>query len=361
MFKKLMIIPLGVTVLILSLLSLKLVCPVKIPLLWQIAITLFLLFPVPLLPAAAMMPRGRARTLVHRVGEAVMGGYLYLLILLVIDAAICLFSYFSGLFTVNLPLMGILSLLSWLLILLFGGLNARRIKTVKKEIRLSKDKGAHVRAVLISDLHLGFFSTSAFIKRTVDAINAAQPAYLFIAGDLLDSDLSELSPKKNAESLLKSVNAPCGVFACMGNHDLYAAPDPAFPLFYRRAGIRLLHDERVELDPFLLVGRSEVHEKERIPLETLLEKSEKPTVVLCHNPKDGERLIDAGADLVLCGHTHNGQTFPGNIASKLKSRYSYGYNRYKTGAVLTTAGVGYWGIPLRVFTANEIVVLDLYF
>ena len=361
MLKKLLIIPLGITVLALSLFSLWLVSPNGLPLPFVILASLLLLFPIPLLPAASMMPVGRARTLVHRVGEAVMGAYLYLLILLVIDACICLFSYFTRLFSVSLPLMGGLSAVAWLLILLSGALNARLIKTVKKEIRLSDKKNEHVRAVLISDLHLGFFSTSAFIKRTVDAINAAHPDYLFIAGDLLDSDLSELSQKKGAPTLLRSVKAPGGVFACMGNHDLYAVNDPAFPLFYERAGIRLLHDEKVDLELFSLVGRSEVHEKVRLPEKELLNGKQKPTIVLCHNPKDGERLVDAGADLVLCGHTHNGQTFPGNIASKLKSRYSYGLNRYKEGAVLTTAGAGYWGPPLRVFTNNEIVVLDLYF
>lgn len=36
----------------------------------------------------------------------------------------------------------------------------------------------------------------------------------------------------------------------------------------------------------------------------------KPILVIDHQPKEFQELADAGADLDLCGHTHNGQTFP---------------------------------------------------
>ena len=43
----------------------------------------------------------------------------------------------------------------------------------------------------------------------------------------------------------------------------------------------------------------------------------KPIIVLEHQPKQLEELERAGADMQLCGHTHDGQMFPGNLTVKL--------------------------------------------
>ena len=69
--------------------------------------------------------------------------------------------------------------------------------------------------------------------------------------------------------------------------------------------------------------------------------------------------LEEGVSLVLCGHTHNGQTFPGNLISRIESKFNYGLHRVNNGYALTTAGAGYWGIPLRLFTGNEIVSLKI--
>src|SRR5699024_11881059 len=61
----------------------------------------------------------------------------------------------------------------------------------------------------------------------------------------------------------------------------------------------------------------------------------KPIFVIDHEPGELQKLADAGADLDLCGHTHDGQMFPGNILTaqmrekaggqqKTDDRYSIG-------------------------------------
>ena len=361
MLKKILLIPLALLVAALFCWALSLVAPTEITVPFLICLTAILLFPLPLLPIATTMPHGKVRNHIHRLGEAVIGPYLYFLIFVVLDAALLLFSHFSGLFEINLPVLFASSLGYWGVVLLIGAKNARRIKTVRHEIRFGKNPEKKVRAVLISDLHLGYFSSLSFIGRMVKAINDAAPSYLFIAGDLFDSDYVEVKKKEETLALLKQIKAPEGKFMCMGNHDLYAKGHPDFRKFLDEAEFTLLHDSSLSLEHFELVGRSDVKEKKRADLSALMPQSPRPKIVLCHNPKDAKRIVNAGGDLVLCGHTHNGQTFPGNLASKIKSKYSYGLNRCKDAFVLTTAGVGYWGPPLRVFTNNEIVILDLYF
>ena len=39
----------------------------------------------------------------------------------------------------------------------------------------------------------------------------------------------------------------------------------------------------------------------------------RPVIVIDHQPRELQELANAGVDLDLCGHTHDGQTFPGNL------------------------------------------------
>jgi predicted MPP superfamily phosphohydrolase len=58
----------------------------------------------------------------------------------------------------------------------------------------------------------------------------------------------------------------------------------------------------------------------------------KPIIVLDHAPFRYKALWAAGADLVLSGHTHGGQSFPGNLVYKLTPLFGYGRrNRIKPG------------------------------
>jgi len=91
-------------------------------------------------------------------------------------------------------------------------------------------------------------------------------------------------------------------------------------------------------------------------------------IVLDHQPTQFPEIEAAGADLVLCGHTHRGQLFPANLITKRMYRKMgaahYGYWR-GSGAVamqaVITSGAGYWGPPLRVGTNSEVAVIDVEF
>ena len=88
-------------------------------------------------------------------------------------------------------------------------------------------------------------------------------------------------------------------------------------------------------------------------------------IVLDHQPVQFEQIQRAGAHLVLSGHTHNGQIFPGNLMTmiiyKKAGSVSYGYWQGKTMQGVVTSGAGVWGPPLRVGTNCEIAVINLKF
>lgn len=55
--------------------------------------------------------------------------------------------------------------------------------------------------------------------------------------------------------------------------------------------------------------------------------SSKPVIVMEHEPKFLQEIADAGIDLHLCGHTHDGQTFPTNFLCRLIWENPAGYLR----------------------------------
>ena len=87
----------------------------------------------------------------------------------------------------------------------------------------------------------------------------------------------------------------------------------------------------------------------------------KPVLVIDHEPRELEALADAGVDLDLCGHTHDGQMFPGNIITALMWENSYGYLKVGEMHNIVTSGVGVFGPFMRVGTKSEICVIDVKF
>ncbi len=361
MLKKILIIPLGLAVLGYTVMGLTL-CYNDIPLWVPLLLSFFLIFPLPLLPLAQVLPKNRFRAFIHRVAEAVIGIYLYVLIILLFDSTLCYITLLFSLSPPNLGWMLLISLLTLFSVILLGGLNARKIKVVKHTLTLrsTRETKGKIKAIVFSDLHLGFFTTAGLLNRLSAVINAEKPDVVFFAGDLFDSDYSELHREKEAIAALQSIKPPLGFFACPGNHDAYAEKDPRQKVFFDKSGIILLRDESFSLPQFTVFGRKDRKEEQRMSVDEVC-KASHPLVVLDHQPDDTAELLHSGAELVLCGHTHNGQTFPGNIALKLIQRHTYGLFERKNCYGYTTSGVGYWGIPLRIFTNNEIAVLQIEF
>ena len=165
-------------------------------------------------------------------------------------------------------------------------------------------------------------------------------------------------------AILNTVDAKDGKWAVLGNHD----PEPddaALAEFYDEAGISPLDNGCVVLDRFNLVGRTGVvaDGERRVPLQKLLTLADaaKPTVVLDHDPMGIAQAADCGAELVLAGHSHQGQFFPYNffVGRAFPEGYFHGLAKTKNTTSIVSAGAGVFQVPLRVGTDSEIVCVDV--
>ena len=87
----------------------------------------------------------------------------------------------------------------------------------------------------------------------------------------------------------------------------------------------------------------------------------KPIIVIDHQPRELDALAQAGADMDLCGHTHDGQVFPGNLLIHLFWENSCGYLQKGNMHNIVTSGLGIWGPNMRVGTRSEICHIQVTF
>lgn len=249
------------------------------------------------------------------------------------------------------------------LLLIYGSIHARQLKTVSYQVELGLP-GGRARMVLLSDLHIGMFISAPYLERVARRVNALEPDLIVISGDIFDGYLPGDEALRPVAAAFRRMHAALGLYAVTGNHN----PDISnqrFLRFLKDAGIHLLYNEVEELPEWNLAGRAGIVDMEavRAPLEDILRNaaSGKPTIVLDHDPQGIREAASCGVDLVLCGHTHKGQLFPLTILTRLVNgaQYFYGYGVSEKTRSVISAGTGFFGLPIRIGTDSEIVVVDL--
>lgn len=279
----------------------------------------------------------------------------------------------------------IISLVLIATISVYGMYNARDIRLTDYSVTVNKSVSnmEKLKVVLIADLHMGYSIGLDHIQKTVDLVNSQNPDIVCIAGDIYDNDYDAIEEPEEMAKILGSMKSTYGTYACWGNHDVNEKilsgftfdfggkkqHDSRMDNFFKKANINLLEDEVTLIDnKFYVAGRVDrdkpatENNKIKTPEELLggLDKT-KPIITLYHEPDQLSELAKAGTDLLLCGHTHNGQIFPGNLITKLSWENSCGYLKKGDMHNIVTSGVGVYGPYIRVGTHAEVVSIDVNF
>lgn len=295
----------------------------------------------------------------------------------IIGFVCCLFIYYAmltaiwGLISLVLGVGGMVIAVGTLImagmaavIVLLGYLYTKIIRKRAYSVKVGTI-GAIYRIALMSDIHLGAHVGVRYVRRIVRAVNELSAELVVIAGDLFDEDnaiLEDSATLEKISQLLHGIRAKDGVYFAPGNHDPKVT-DELFLAFLENSNIHLLHNDITELPNFNLIGRSDAARNTRAPLAGLMRKTnpEKVTIVIDHNPKSILEAAEQGVELVLCGHTHAGQLFPGNVFTKMANgkRFFYGHEVFGNTHGIISSGVGMFNLPVRVGTSNEIVEIQL--
>lgn len=276
-----------------------------------------------------------------------------------------------------------------LLILLLsacGIFHAKYIKTTSYDVIINKTipERTSMKVVLLADTHFGYNAGVLHARELVRKINKQRPDLVCIAGDIFDNEYDAIRNPEKLEKTLRGIKSTYGVYACWGNHDLNEEilagftfkhkdgdlsdiKDPRMKKFLKNSNIHILEDESILInDQFYVIGRKDasltekIHETRKAPAQ-LTEKldRDKPIIMIDHQPKELQELADAGVDLDLCGHTHDGQTFPGNFTIKLMWENPCGLLIKDNMTNITTSGAGVWGPAMRIGTDSEICSINI--
>ena len=266
-----------------------------------------------------------------------------------------------------------------------GIYGASNIRTTEYNITVNKSGGKleSLHIALVADLHLGYSTGCTQMKKMTDIINDMHPDIVLIAGDIFDNEYEALDAPKKLSRILSGIRSRYGVFACYGNHDIQERilagftfgrseekkSDPRMDEFLKLSDITLLQDEGVVIDDsFYLYGRPDRRKpggniKNRKTPDEITAKADisKPVIVIDHEPAELQELADAGVDIDLCGHTHDGQIFPGNLTINLFWENACGYMRKGNMHNIVTSGTGVFGPAMRVGTRSEVCDITVDF
>ncbi len=240
---------------------------------------------------------------------------------------------------------------------LYGHLNYKH--KVRQELTIASKKVTKpFKAVLLSDLHLGYHNQRDELHRWVDIINSEKPDLILIAGDIIDGSMRPLKEQRMHEEF-RLLQAP--VYACLGNHEYFSGQPDALQ-FYKDAGIHLLMDDTAIIDSTLvIIGRDDAMNRKRKTLADLAKTIDKSifSIVLDHQPHHLERAEKAGIDFQFSGHTHRGQVWPISWITDAVYECSWGSHQRGDTHYYISSGMGIWGGMFRIGTQSEYVVLEI--
>jgi len=238
--------------------------------------------------------------------------------------------------------------------------NRPQVREYSIEVPQRSSQLRHLRMAFSSDFHLRETTSRRFMDRFVEKVNAVNPDIVLIGGDVLEGN-RQGERRGEFEAQFRRLKSKYGVYGVLGNHDLMGVGSDTF---FDRAGIRLLQDTVVRVeDAFYLVGRNDGRWGNRKSIHELMERCDGslPVIVLEHRPTDLEQVSRSGVELLLAGHTHNGQLFPVNVIAMRQYEVSWGYKLQDRTHVFVTSGVQVWGPPVRTAGVSEIMVINVTF
>ena len=270
--------------------------------------------------------------------------------------------YDSEILAIGLRIFALL----FFIVLFIYSLYSAYVPVVRKlSIKINKPLNHPLQIAVASDLHLGRLFGNKAIARLHALINRHQADILLMPGDIMDDNTQAFTDYNMAEDLAKLVTSlPYGIYATLGNHDLYGHEQPISQAL-QDAGVQLLNDDVTYLShqgqPIWLLGRFDNHKRQRVATTELLAQvnTTEPVILLDHRPSDIMAHSQLPIDLQVSGHTHNGQVFPANFIVNAINRLGYGYEEIGTGHFVVSSGYGFWGIPFRLGSRSEIWLITL--
>ncbi|MHB8885425.1 MAG: metallophosphoesterase [Methylovirgula sp.] len=241
-----------------------------------------------------------------------------------------------------------------------------------------------INAAVIADIHACEpLMPASRVRSIAEFTNRLRPDIIFILGDFNAGHRMVSAPVFPPQwgEALSVLRAPLGVYAILGNHDLWHGALPGMPSdggasirkALQHADITLLENESVRLQkngsPFWVAGLADQLGRrispgrflglDDLPGTLRQVNDDAPVILLAHEPFIF-RHVPKRVAVTLCGHTHGGQVdLPILTAAYLGARwgddYIYGHIVEDDRHMIISAGLGTSILPVRFLCPPEVV------
>lgn len=225
-----------------------------------------------------------------------------------------------------------------------------------------------LRIVQVSDLHDALFGNNQ--QKLIAKVKAQNPDYIFITGDVIDSNRYNLEQSLQAVRGLVEI---ADVYYVLGNHEVATNKVSEIYEALSSLGVHVMANESTVLerdgerlaivgieDP--LMGRPT---EEMLEMATADVPEDMLKLLLAHRPEVFSTYVNQAIDLVFSGHAHGGQVripgIGGLVApgQGLFPKFTAGVYEEQNTKMVVSRGLGNSSVPLRLFNLPEIIVMDL--
>lgn len=227
-----------------------------------------------------------------------------------------------------------------------------------------------VRVAVLADLHVGSpFNGPSKLRRIRELTQGARPDLILLAGDYVVHGVpgGRFVTPETIASELRSLQAPLGTWAVLGNHDWWFDA-PRVRRAFESVGIPVLEDAAVSVSRgpcrFWVAGVGDFWEGRHDVTRALAQVPESaPVIAFTHNP-DVFPTIPNRVNLTIAGHTHGGQVYvplvgrpvvPSNFGQRFAAGHIVEENRH----LFVSSGLGTSILPVRFLVPPEISILTL--
>lgn len=231
------------------------------------------------------------------------------------------------------------------------------------------DSFNNTKIVQFSDLHYGIGNSKKKLENLTNKINSINPDIVIFTGDLIDKNYTPTeSDIKLLTKKLSEINSKLGKYACIGNHD---ATNEHYDNIMYDSNFKILKNNYDTIynktnTPILLYGLDNITYGAP-KIETIKNKEIDNIaykIVILHEPDYIDEFINNyDVDLILAGHSHNGQAKlpkikPLYLPKGAKTYYKESYKINDT-QIYISNGVGNSVIDFRLFNTPSINLYKL--